>query len=826
MKKQSGTTIPRFLLIPLILVLASTTAFTALPVTSPAPQTETSEVIVEGIAYLSTQINEDGGFPWFDETSSVAATIKVVQALTAAGHFQAYLSSAVGVHPIDYLAANGADWVNQTETDTPAFSVARAGQLLTAIAAANENPQNFGAENADLIYAVKASYDPNTGAYGSAAPENVIDQVWAMLGLSANAFNVPAEAAIWLVNAQLDDGSWDDGYGSYLDTTPLAVMALIASGHVSLEDASLTAAIDFMMNTQQAEGGWQSEWDTTTNANTTAVMLQAISSLDQLPTNDTWLKASGNPQEALLTLQQESGVIGGDFANVYSTADAIIGLSGQTVYDLGYLYKADLSFDYLLAQQADNGGWGSVGQTLDVILALEAAGWDPNTITQSEQSPLDYVAENLAGYIESGPDAIGKAILGLTAAGADPTTFADVDLVAALNATYDETAGAFGAADNTWHQALAILGLDAAQAEIPEAAIETLLGLQQDDGGWEYTPGFGAWPDNTALALQALVATGMTKSDSAILDALDYIESQQISSGDWGDSSTTSNVILALNALEIELEYWNIMGASPLSTLFTYQKSNGAFVYNWEYPDDSLMSTASALLALFGGDYMVTADPTSAAYAGLVIDPGEGEATTVCVPLEGETTLSGLDLLAASGLLYNAPEGFVDSIMEIANTEGETNYWSYWAWNGSEWVFSNMGAGESEVLPGSIEAWHFTSWEIFPSLPPDVVPNLQVICEAPVLKNYAVQPSLGYSDLYPVELAQPEEAEPEEVAEPVEATEEPVENTPPTESATISTAATPTAEPEEASRSQTPIYIIVGLAVLALIVIVLLLKRK
>ena len=87
-----------------------------------------------------------------------------------------------------------------------------------------------------------------------------------------------------------------------------------------------------------------------------------------------------------------------------------------------------------------------------------------------------------------------------------------------------------------------------------------------------------------------------------------------------------------------------------------------------------------------------------------------------------------MDLLAASGVAYAAPEGFVESILDISNPDGETNYWSYWHWDGQAWVFSTAGAGDATVLPGGIDAWHFTSWEVFPSLPPDVVPNLSAMC--------------------------------------------------------------------------------------------------
>lgn len=819
MKKQKSTTIQTVLL-PLILIFLFTTGFSPQPIAVPAMPTDTDDAISAGITYLGTQINADGGVRWFDDSSSPAATIRVVQALAAAGVEQNYLQSDTGNAPIDYLETTGVDWVNQQETDSPAFSVARTGQLLTAVAAANRNPQQFGIEDVDLVYPVVASFDPNTGTYGSAMPENVTDQVWAMLGLAANAFSVPSEAAIWLAAAQLEDGSWDDGYGSYLDTTPLAVMALIASGDVPVDAPEIQSALDFLTENQQPDGGWQSQWDTMTNANTTAVILQAISSLGQSSVDETWQKADGVPSTALFAIQQENGAIGGDYANAYSTADAIVGLSGQALFDLGYLFDASQSINYIMSQQAADGGWGSVGQTLEIILALQAAGWDPATVTLSDNTPLDYVAENIAEYLANGPDAIGKAILGVTAAGLDPTDFVDLDLVAALNATYDETESAFGMANNTWHQALAILGLNAAGETIPSDVVDTLLELQQEDGGWEYSAGFGSWPDNTALAVQALLVGGKTVDSTAIQNGLNYLQKTLISTGGWGDSSTTAYAILALNALGIENNSWaNEAGLTPLSELFTYQKANGAFVYNWEYTDDSLMSTASALLALFGGDFIVTRGDSTIAYAGLVIDSGQDAATAVCVPIE-EADMDGFDLLTASGVAYAAPEGFIESIMDISNPAGETNYWSYWRWNGNAWEFSNAGAGDTTVQAGSIYAWHFTSWEIFPSLAPDVVPNLSALCDAPVMKNYTEQSLLSYTDLYPgVQVTQVNTEEPVEATEVPEGTSELTGEGTPTE-------VTPVEDSEITERSLLPYYLIGGVSVVVLVVVILILVNK
>ncbi len=822
MKSQSSKTFFA-VLISLMLILVNPMTAAAGPVQMGSVQEEGNPV-EDAFAYLQTQMNPDGGVVWMDENSAVAPTIKVVQALAANGLTQDALLSAEGNRPIDFLASAGEAWVNQEETENPAFSVARAGQLLAALAAANEDPHNFGADSIDLVYQVQAQYDSSTGAYGRAAPENVTDQVWALIGLAANNASIPVEAADWLAAAQLEDGSWDDGYGSYLDTTPLGILALVSSEQRTADSPDIASALDFIAASQQPSGGWQTEWDTTTNADTTAVILQAIYAIGQTPTADNWQTKEGNPATALAALQKEDGSIGGDFANAYSTADALIGLAGQPITNLGDLSQADNAFDFLFSAQDASGGWESVGQTLDVILALEAAGWQPETVQTEGVSPLDYIAANLDPYLEAGPDSIGKAILGVVASDEDPASFNGVDLTGQLLGTYDDAAQAFGDPENTWHQALAILGLSAAGAEIPEGAVASLAGLQQEDGGWEYTPGFGTWPDNTALAMQALLAAGYDSSDPVMSKAIAYLQATQMADGGWGDSSTTAYALMALNALGESEEDWGTdAGVTPLTNLMTYQKANGSFVYNWEFTDDSVMSTASALLALFGEDYLVQpSEPGAANQAAIIIDPGEGDPQSACVEFTDES-ISGLDLLEASGFDYDAPDGFVSAILGLTNPEGETNYWSYWVWDGSGWVFKETGASGSEVLPGAIEAWHFTSWEQFPSLPPDVIPEMTAICGQAGLKDYRAQPNLGYFDLYPAVSTQPIPSEPTAAPTASEATQD--------AAATAAAAATSTSVPTAVeNESETlpllPLLVIGILGVGLVVVIVLMVTGK
>lgn len=741
-----------FILIIGLLASPIQSAF-ATPLQSDWGQAAADQVIHSALNYLATQQNPDGGLRWLDETSSPAVTLRAVLAL-AANHFsQDRLLSEKGLNPMDYLEAEGIQWIYQEETETPGLSIARTGQLLAAIAAANRDPQQFGGQGLNLIYLVHENYDSSTGIYGAATSDNVTDQLWAILGQTANNFEVPQEAADWLAAAQGEDGAWNDGYGSYLDTTPLALLALLASGQYDSESDAIKAGITFMVENQEHSGGWQSEWDTTTNASITGAMLQVISALGDVPMSGNWQLEAGNPYSAIQALQQESGVIGGDYANAYSTADALLGVSGQPLFRLGDLAQAGNAFDYLFAAQDSAGGWDAAGQTIDVILAVKAAGWQPASLQIEGNSPLNALEASLESYIEAGPDAIGKAILGVTALGQDPTDFSGLNLSDILLDEYDETALAFGDPGNTWHQALAILGMAAAGSEAPEGAVATLVGLQQADGGWEYATGFGSWPDSTSLAIQALLAAGYDPADSVIADAVAYIQSTQTENGGWGDSSTTAYALMALNALNEPLSDWQTAsGTDPLTRLMSYQKANGSFVYSWEYADDSIMSTASALLALFGGDYILprtTITPTAA----LLIDPGEGETQTACVPLAADT-ISGLELLDASGFEYDSQEGFINSILGISNPDGETNYWSYWAWNGREWVFQSAGANDSIVHPGAVEAWHFTSWEVYPSLPPDTLPVMASLCNSGILlKDYNVEPYLSYADLYQGEAA-------------------------------------------------------------------------
>ena len=793
-------------------------------------QQDFNAAIQSGIDYLGTQINPDGGVRWVDDTSSMAASIRVIQALAASGFTQDSLSFESSQAPVDFVADNAKAWIYQEDSSSPGFSVARAGQMLTAIAAANENPTRFGLEELDLIHEINKSFDSSSGAYGTSTTENVMDHVWAMIGLAANNAAIPEQASTWLISAQADDGSWNDGYGSVLDTTPLGIMALASTRLQDAESPAVHTAIKFMKDNQQPAGGWQNEWDTTTNANTTAVMVQAIHLLGQDPADGSWGISEGNPASALLALQGADGAFGGDFANAFSTADAIIALAGRSITDLGYLEIASDSFDFLDAEQQPDGGWGSMGQTLDVLIAFQAAGWNPYTIAGNESTLQEYIGSNLDAFLVSGPDAVGKAMVGLASGGVTPNQVTDIDLAQRLQSYFDESIGAYGDPENTWHQAFAILGLHALGKEIPESTLSALLSLQQDDGGWEYSPGTGTSPDNTALALQALFASGYSDEDPVVSKAIDFFRSTQTTEGGWGNSSTTAYALMAIHALgQSRVDWVTENGKDPVSNLLSFQKPNGAFVFNWEFTDDNLMSTTSALMALFYGSYLIkgnAARPDSQAV--IIVDTSEGTQYADCVEF-GADSISGLELLESSDFIYGMQEGFIASIMGVANAEGETNYWSYWSWNGREWVFKNSSAADSQVLSGTIEAWYFTSWEVFPSYPPQIIPDIHQICGSKILKAYSAQPHLDYNDLFTVPVqsfqdppqVQTMPAQETSTIVPDPGTRESPEKIKPTvlSGSTID-------EDEEQALPLLPLIMIIGMGVLVAVVVLVILRKS
>ena len=153
-------------------------------------------------------------------------------------------------------------------------------------------------------------------------------------------------------------------------------------------------------------------------------------------------------------------------------------------------------------------------------------------VTPREQELIGRLARNYDQFVEGiyrldrvPPEGRGRAVR---------------DLIAAIEAGYDDATGRFAADD--FGQSLAILGLACTGFDAPAGALEALLERQLDDGGWGFEG--ASDPDTSAIALQAVIAAGTTTSDSAVAAAIAYFRAAQASDGGWGftpDESNTSS---------------------------------------------------------------------------------------------------------------------------------------------------------------------------------------------------------------------------------------------------------------------------------------------
>lgn len=241
---------------------------------------------------------------------------------------------------------------------------------------------------------------------------------------------------------------------------------------------------------------------------------------------------------------------------------------------------------YIKTTQGADGGYAAFfGQSMDAILAVRAAGYDPAKDLQGGKSPVDYLAANVPAL--DSPGAAAKGALAARALGLDPSSVAGTNLIALVEGAYDTTTGAYASGD-TFTQAIAMLGL-ACTGHNVGAKAEAALRLNQvkDSGGWSWAADAGAADvDSTAIAIQALLAAGAPKTDSAIAAGLEFLRDTQLEDGGWGFDMTASNTsstayavqaLLALGEDPESTAWTKAGGATPIAYLVSQQNADGSF---------------------------------------------------------------------------------------------------------------------------------------------------------------------------------------------------------------------------------------------------------
>ncbi len=266
------------------------------------------------------------------------------------------------------------------------------------------------------------------------------------------------------------------------------------------------------------------------------------------------------------------------------------------------------ALNWLQARQViTNGSYSSnVGATIETALAIGANGTDGHSWRRQTNgaSLTGFLAATGASYANKAVAASGKLAVATSATnGCWP--------VGALmpSAFYSPTLGAFSqeSGPNAW----AILGSLALSQSVPSPAVQTLKSAARPAGGWEWSPGWGADTNATALALQALIATGESISSSTIISGLDFLKSAQNSDGGFAydpastarasDANSTSYVVQALIAAGQDPtgSRWTISTTNPIRYLLKSQLPDGSLVWQTGQGTNQL-ATQQALPALLG----------------------------------------------------------------------------------------------------------------------------------------------------------------------------------------------------------------------------------
>jgi hypothetical protein len=268
---------------------------------------------------------------------------------------------------------------------------------------------------------------------------------------------------------------------------------------------------------------------------------------------------------------------------------------------------------WLRQQQQPDGsfpGFGA-GDTADAVAALVAAGERPADFVKDGKTPLDYLKAQAAAYAATGPGAAAKLTLAAVAAGENPAAFGGVNLLEQLGKSYDPQTGQYG--PDVYGHGLAMLAARAVGATPADPAVQRLLSLQLEDGGWSFdgTAATGSDTNTTSVAVQALAA--LPAADAARARAAAYLKGQQNDDGGFpysqtsqfgnaSDANSTAAAIQAIVALGQDPAGadWTKGASTPLTALAAFQNESGGFRYQAAQPDDNALATYQAIPALLG----------------------------------------------------------------------------------------------------------------------------------------------------------------------------------------------------------------------------------
>lgn len=277
----------------------------------PVAAQEQAAAVGKAVDWLSTQQQPDGGFAGFSGESDPGATVDAVLALVAAAHVGIETDTTKA---IEYLRSKALVYTQQTPGS--------AAKLALALAATGNDPHDF--DNINPMAIVENSAEKGLIGIGP------YEHAFGMMALVATGALVPEAAIEAARTTQIEDGSWafdgtmDPGAGD-TNTTAMMAQALIAAGS---NDDVVERAIDYLLAAQNEDGGFPYQPGAESDANSTALGVQALIALGDAAPADALAAA----EAALMGMQNESGAFfymaSMPDDNAFATVQAIPALSG------------------------------------------------------------------------------------------------------------------------------------------------------------------------------------------------------------------------------------------------------------------------------------------------------------------------------------------------------------------------------------------------------------------------------------------------------------------------------------------------------------------
>ena len=292
------------------------------------------------------------------------------------------------------------------------------------------------------------------------------------------------------------------------------------------------------------------------------------------------------------------------------------------------------ALNYLSQAQDPDGKIGGFSVDAWVVMAIAAAGQDPDTWTAGGNSIVDYLRDNAGVNLDANKATDWeRSILAIVAAGKNPRSFGGINYVDTLLAFYDGTQiGDDTLLNDDFWGILALVAIGESQTII-QASKDFIISNQNSDDGWGWTVGGDSDADNTAAAVSALIAAGVSPSSQTISNALNYLKSQQQNNGGFVSEGVTNSAVDAwvINAIAdagqspVEDE-WKESGNNPIGHLLSLQDTAGFFNYTASVESQPVWMTAYAVIALMGKSW--PKDTTSPTISNLTPSSGTTVRTT------------------------------------------------------------------------------------------------------------------------------------------------------------------------------------------------------